>query len=671
MVRKPTLGHEMVPLSAEKRIDKVCTPFEQAWCLRRRPQIEPYLRDAPGAERIALFRELLMLELDYRRQYDERPSLEEYELRFPDYTDVIAEAFRAERAGDTPSFESDTVGQPRAKGSAADLHTTGGRIGRYAVQQQLGRGGCGTVYLAWDGDLQRKVAIKVPIRDRFASERAVDIFVSESRTAAQLQHPGIVPVYDVARQEDGTPYVVMKYIDGSSLEQLLDSKKLAYERSAEIVMHVAEAIGYAHADGFVHRDMKPANILLDGKGRPYVADFGLAIHESNQRRRAGEYAGTLPYMAPEQVRREAHRLDGRADIWSLGIILYEMLTGRRPFDGDSQEELVDEILHREPKPPRQIDQAIPAPLERIVLKCCAKKLTDRYTTASDVANDLRDYLADSGPGTVRFLAQLRTKPLQFLARMRLRQATYLVAATFGLAVLAMALFQIGNRGAQGDMQPTGDAHARPALSSAGDRVLVSYDTFDDERIDLNKWNVKGSVEEVDRRLQVWLFRDFQPEGGSFSTEGKPGASNIHGFRLGFSRSGQTKSFGSKARINFELTNGEDWIRVGGLHNQTFFIGSGGAYGTNRVAVSDPTDTIPDGPFEIRERNGNIEVLHNGEVKMTLDNQSIQAGSFFKFEAQGNPAGRQNHREVAQFGTYIADIEFYVSRPPAPAAIASE
>jgi WD40 repeat protein len=155
------------------------------------------------------------------------------------------------------------------------------------------------------------------------------------------------------------------------------------------MLQVTWAIQHAHATGLVHRDLKPANVLLDTDGNAHVADFGLAIDDQSQRFHAGEVSGTPAYMAPEQVRGEAHRLDGRADLWALGVLLYEMLTQQRPFQGASHQELFDEILHREPKPPRQLSPDIPAALERICLKCLTKSVTERYLTAADVAKDLR------------------------------------------------------------------------------------------------------------------------------------------------------------------------------------------------------------------------------------------------------------------------------------------
>src|SRR5262249_13707236 len=161
--------------------------------------------------------------------------------------------------------------------------------------------------------------------------------------------------------------------------------------AAELVATLAEALHYAHGKGLVHRDIKPGNILIDTSGKPYVADFGLALKEEDIGH-GPKYAGTPAYMTPEQARGEGHRVDGRSDIFSLGVVFYELLTGRRPFKADSREEMLQQITDFEPRPPRQGDDSIPKELERICLKALSKRASERYTTARDMADDLRHFL---------------------------------------------------------------------------------------------------------------------------------------------------------------------------------------------------------------------------------------------------------------------------------------
>lgn len=272
--------------------------------------------------------------------------------------------------------------------SEASNNSTIDRVGRYNLKQLLGWGGFADVYLAEDDELERSVAVKIARPNCGNRAGTHNAYLDEARKAAKLDHPHIVPVYDVGQTGDDRVYVVSKYIGGSDLSRVLQKSRPAVDQTATLVAKVADALHHAHRKGLVHRDIKPANILIGIDGAPYVADFGLAVHEQQQRSRAGELAGTMPYMSPEQVRGEVHRLDGRVDIWALGVVLYEMLSGRRPFGGEDVEELFDEILNRDPKPPRQIDDNIPIELERITLKCLSKKPVDRYSTCLDLANDL-------------------------------------------------------------------------------------------------------------------------------------------------------------------------------------------------------------------------------------------------------------------------------------------
>ncbi len=384
---------ETVSLSTQRRIDEVCLAFEDAWQAGARPSLEDLIAESPPSDQAPLLRELLVLELHYRREQDETPEEREYQARFPMCLEIVAAAFAVSFSAKTARLERlARTALEHVGDSPAPRYTPGEQLGRYTIQRVLGSGGYGEVYLVDDGVLGRSAALKAPRLDRFRSEADVDRYLDEARTAAQLEHPGIVSVFDAGRLEDGTPFIAMRYIEGRSLRDLLCDAPFSHAQSAGLLAKVAEAVHYAHKQGFIHRDLKPANILIDTGGNPHVADFGLAIHESQQHLKAGDSSGTLAYMAPEQIRGETHRLDGRADVWALGVMLYEALTRRRPFQGDDPARVADEILSRQPKPPRQIDDRIPVELERMCLKCLAKQIPDRYATAADLASDLRSCL---------------------------------------------------------------------------------------------------------------------------------------------------------------------------------------------------------------------------------------------------------------------------------------
>ncbi len=291
----------------------------------------------------------------------------------------------------TKSVSHTEGSQPPCARSSASSDGDPSKIGRYTILGRLGQGGFGRVYLAHDDDLDRSVAIKVPNPKRITHPEDVEAFLKEARILAKLDHPNIVPVFDVGRTDDGLCFVVSKLIEGTDLAIRIGQTRPSFRDSAELIAIVAEALHYAHTRGLVHRDIKPANILLDASGKPCVADFGLALNEDDYGK-GGRLAGTPAYMSPEQAKGEGHRVDGRSDIFSLGVVLYELLTGRRPFRGDSHSEVMEQITSTEPRPPRQIDDLIPKELERICLKGLSKRSSERYTTAKDMAEDLRLFL---------------------------------------------------------------------------------------------------------------------------------------------------------------------------------------------------------------------------------------------------------------------------------------
>jgi serine/threonine protein kinase/formylglycine-generating enzyme required for sulfatase activity len=267
-------------------------------------------------------------------------------------------------------------------------------IGRYTVARELGRGSFGTVYLARDSELDRPVAIKVP-NDRGGRRPDVGTSPVEARVVAGLSHPNIVPIYDVGHTADGQTYIVSMYIDDGNLAEKLKKGRPSFFESVRLITVICGALHHAHAHDCFHRDIKPANILIDSAGVPYLTDFGLALKDE-EFGTGPHHLGTLAYMSPEQARSEGHLVDGRSDIFSLGIVFYTMLTGRRPFRGTTHDQIISQIINSEPRPPRQIDDKIPKELERICLKAIAKRASERYATAADMADDLREFLNTTG-----------------------------------------------------------------------------------------------------------------------------------------------------------------------------------------------------------------------------------------------------------------------------------
>jgi Protein kinase domain len=265
------------------------------------------------------------------------------------------------------------------------------RIGRFQISGVLGSGGFGVVYRALDTDLRREVALKVPRPECITAFGGTAIYLSEARNIAALDHPGIVPVYEVASCGEAPCYLVSKLMEGGSLEQVIGTARPIYEKSAELIAGVAEALHHAHQCGLVHRDIKPANILLDSRQNALLADFGLAMQETDFGSGPG-FVGTLAYMSPEQARHQSHLVDGRSDIFSLGLILFELLSGRSPYRGKSRQSLMAEIIACQPRPVRQLKADVPQELDRICQKARALRPSDRYGTAQDFADELRAFV---------------------------------------------------------------------------------------------------------------------------------------------------------------------------------------------------------------------------------------------------------------------------------------
>ena len=272
-------------------------------------------------------------------------------------------------------------------------------VGRYEITGELGRGAMGVVYKALDPTIGRTVALKTMRLDVHGldAQEMVRRFQNEARAAGVLNHPNIVTIYD-AGEQDGIFYIAMEFIEGTTLHELLAEKRvLATDEVLQLTRQICRGLDYAHSNGIVHRDIKPANIMITGNGTVKIMDFGIA-KSGGQVTNTGQVLGTPNYMAPEQVK--GRQLDGRSDLFSLGVILYEMLTGEKPFVGQNVTTIIYKIVNENPITPRDLDVTVHPGLSAIVTKALAKAPDDRYQTGADLVRDLENYKL-AGPAAHR------------------------------------------------------------------------------------------------------------------------------------------------------------------------------------------------------------------------------------------------------------------------------
>jgi TRAP transporter TAXI family solute receptor len=308
-------------------------------------------------------------------------------------------------------------------------------FGDYELLKTLGRGGMGVVYKARQVSLDRIVALKMILSGRFASEADIRRFYAEAQAAGKLGHPHIVNVYEMD-QVDGRHYFTMEFVEGRTLAEVIGGKPLPPERTARYLELIARAIQCAHDHGVLHRDLKPANVLIDERDEPQVTDFGLAKDMADKARytASGAAIGTPGYMAPEQAAGRQRDIGVAADVYSLGAILYEMLTGRPPFSGDSVVDIILDVIHKNPLPPHVVNPQVDPELEVVCLKCLRKTPSDRYASAQDVADEMRRYLEGQ---------PIRARPLSAARRTALWvRDVPLVSAMLGRKVFAPTPWQV-------------------------------------------------------------------------------------------------------------------------------------------------------------------------------------------------------------------------------------
>jgi eukaryotic-like serine/threonine-protein kinase len=468
--------------SIADRIDQLCDAFEDAWRRGLAPRIEDYLADAPENVEARTFRELLEVELAYLRRAGQAPDVEEFRARFPQLASVVSDVFERTLVAlpggestlsprtDTRVLESPLLGggpKPRdaVRPARPPIGTPTSSGLRFEVLRSYARGGLGEVLVARDRELNREVALKQIQLDYADDVEYRARFVLEAEITGRLEHPGIVPVYGLGAYPNGRPFYAMRLIRGHTMKEAIEryhatrpslltpgEKGLQMRKLLARFIDICDALEYAHSLGIVHRDLKPANVMLGDYGETLVVDWGLAkvmgrpdlsstfgiklkpkaLSQSTPTQ-VGAVVGTPQFMSPEQASGQTDLVGPHSDVYGLGATLYCLLTGRPPLanPGLSVEELLDRVEQGNFRPPRQVNSAVPKPLDAICRKAMALKPADRYPSARAVADDIEHWLADEP-----IAAEPDTR-LQRAARWIRRHRAFALATAIGLLLISL------------------------------------------------------------------------------------------------------------------------------------------------------------------------------------------------------------------------------------------
>jgi WD40 repeat protein/tRNA A-37 threonylcarbamoyl transferase component Bud32 len=547
----------------------------QRWQDGDRLRVEDYLAADPTLRADAdVVLDLLFGEVRLREEGGDFPTVEELVRRFPDLDPRIRFQFAihaalhsrapqaladAEPTEVTPSagsgdalatvLPSDADHSPVTSGTAGAAGADHRAVPGYDILYELGRGGMGVVYKARQRSLNRLVALKMVLSGAHAGPTELDRFRSEAEAAAHVQHANLVQIYEIGEHE-GRPFFSLELVDGGSLADLIKGHPQSPQLAAQMVETIARAAHAAHQAGIVHRDLKPANILLTPAGIPKITDFGLAKRLDGAARTAtGDILGTPIYMAPEQAAGRVHQIGPATDVYALGVILYEMLTGRPPFLSEVSLDIVRQVISDEPVSPSRLQPRLPRDLVTICLKCLEKDPKKRYATAAALADDLRRFL-DGEPITAR-----PTSRVQRVVKWAKRRPA--LAALMVVSVLAALALLIGGWVYNVQLhQALGDAHDRAEETrrllvrlnvSSGSRRLDEGDWFSallwfsealerdadyPQRVEMHRIRLASVLRRCPELKQLWFHKGavgagrFSPDGKRVVTASKDGAAHV-------------------------------------------------------------------------------------------------------------------------------------------------